>query len=233
MIEGKKCIAIIPARSGSKGVEDKNIKDLNGKPLIAHTIEFSLSSKIIDYTLVSTDSEKYAQIARDYGAETPFIRPKELAQDNSKGIDVFLHAIDWIEGNIQKAHYIFTLQPTTPFREITDIENIVRLYKEKQPEAVISVCEVEHPPEWIYHLGEDYRLTNLLNKKPPQNRQECQKYYRLNGAYYFSTILSLLKNKSFLTEKSIGYVMPIEKSIDIDSELDFRWAEFILKQRIS
>ena len=230
MLNGKKIIAIIPARSGSKGIKNKNIKKLNGKPLIAYSIEFAKSVGIIDYILVSTDSEKYAQIAKSYGAKVPFIRPSELAQDNSKGMDVIIHSLNWIKMNIDNAWYCLILQPTTPLRKVEDIEEMIKMFINNNADAIISVCEVDHPPEWTFKITNTLKLENIFNlDNPPQNRQDCQKYYRLNGVYYFAIIPFLLNNKSFFSKNTIAYIMPKIRSIDIDSELDFKLAEFLFK----
>ena len=200
MISGKKCIAVIPARSGSKGIKNKNIRILNGKPLIAYTIEFSLSCKVIDHTIVSTDSKEYAEIALSYGAEVPYIRPK--------GIDVVLHSIKWILENINNSEYYFFLQPTSPLRKKEDIDKIIKLFFDKKAEAIVSLCEVDHPPQWIYEVKDDLRLENLLNFDVTSKiRQELKKFYRLNGAFYFGRIPFLLKNKSFYSDRTYAYIM--------------------------
>ena len=163
----------------------------------------------------------------------PFLRPSELAQDDSKGIDVIIHSLNWINKNIDDAGYCLILQPTSPLRKVEDIKEMIKLFINNNAKAIVSVCEVDHPPEWTFKITNTLKLENIFNfDNPPQNRQNCQKYYRLNGAFYFAIIPFLLKNKSFLSKNTIAYIMPKIRSIDIDSELDFKLAEFILKKKI-
>lgn len=232
MINGKNCIAVIPARKGSKEVKDKNIRLLNNKPLIAYTIEFALKTKLFDHIIFSTDSEKYAQIAKNYGAEIPFIRPKELAQNDSKAIDVINHSLNWIIKNIKEPNYYCYLQPTTPFRNLDDMNNIIQIFNKKGADAIVSVCLCKHPPHWTFKLIENQKLERIFKSYPDyQNRQDFIQYYRLNGAFYFAKIPFLLKNKSFYSDKTFAYIMPPIRSIDIDTELDFRFAEYLLKTK--
>jgi len=230
MIDDKKVVAIIPARSGSKGVKDKNIKLLNGVPLIKYTIDFAISSKLIDYVIVSTDSEKYAKIAKDLGATVPFIRPSYLAQDDSKGIDVILHALEWVQNNLENVGFCLTLQPTSPFRIIEDLDEIKNIYKKEGAKSIVSVCEIDHPIEWVFKITENLELRNLLGAEEIiANRQMSEKCYRLNGAYYFASISFLLKNRTYMHNNTKAFIMPKIRSFDIDTELDFQLAEYLLK----
>ena len=151
-----KYLAIIPARSGSKGLKDKNIKLLNGKPLIAYTIEAALTTKIFEEVMVSTDSSYYAELSRQYGASVPFLRKEELAKDNTSSWDVVKQVLE----DYKKMGIVFDkcvlLQPTSPLRTKDDITNAITLYQEKNAETVVSVCETEHPASMDIDNQEDF-----------------------------------------------------------------------------
>jgi N-acylneuraminate cytidylyltransferase/CMP-N,N'-diacetyllegionaminic acid synthase len=233
MYKEKKILALIPARGGSKGLPRKNIVPLLGKPLIAWTIEEALSSKYLDGVIVSTEDEEIARIARKYGAETPFKRPKQLARDSSKGIDVVLHAIDWFKKKGNRYDLLMLLQPTSPLRTVEDIDGSVEYFFTKQGNVVVSVCEAEHSPLWTNTLPDDMCMKNFINLKfGGLNRQELPKYYRLNGAIYLSFCDHLQREKSFFGKGTSAYIMPKEKSVDIDGNFDFNLAEFILSRRL-
>jgi len=232
LFNGKKCIAVIPARKGSKRLKDKNIKLLNGKPLIAYTIEFAKKSKIFDNIIFSTDSEKYAEIAREYGAEVPFMRPEELARDNSTAIEVIMHSLEWICNDIESPYYYCYLPPTSPFRIVEDIHDIFKIIVEKNADAVVSVCECDHPIQWIFNITKDQKLRNFFEGDPSHhNRQDYDVTYRLNGAFYVAKIGFLLKNKSFYSNNTYAYIMPKLRSMDIDNLLDFEFAEYLLSKK--
>lgn len=231
MYKNKKILALIPARGGSKGVPGKNIKQIAGKPLIVWTIEAALQSQWLDKVIVSTDSEEIASIARKAGAEVPFLRPEYLAHDAAKGIDVVLHAIRWFEAQNEQYDLLLLLQPTSPLRTVQDIENAIRLLFEKKAKAIVSVCENEHPPYWSNTLPPDHSMKNFIDFKAIKNRQELPTFYRLNGAIYLSEIDYLKANNGFWGEQTYAYIMPKERSVDIDSLLDFKLAELLLKER--
>lgn len=227
----EKIIAIIPARSGSKGLKDKNIKILVDKPLIAYTIEAAKESKIFEKIVISTDSQEIAKIAKQFGAEVPFIRPNELAMDESSTIDVVFHCLNFF----QKDDYdVFCLlQPTSPLRSYEDIINSYRLFQEKKANAVISVCEMEHSPVWSNLIGEDLRIDHFIKKSEiNKRRQEFPTYYRVNGAIYFSKIEYFFKYRYFYEKDCFAYIMPQDRSIDIDNILDFKLAELLLKEKM-
>lgn len=229
MYKEKSILALIPARGGSKGLPRKNIVPLLGKPLIAWTIEGALSSKYLDGIIVSTDDKEIAQIARKYGAEVPFKRPKHLARDSSKGIDVVLHAINWFEKKGNQYDLLMLLQPTSPLRTVEDIDGSVEYFFAKQGDVVVSVCEAEHNPLWTNTLPDDMCLKKFINLKVSGlNRQELPKYYRLNGSIYLARWEYLKKRKNYFGEYSFAYIMPKEKSIDIDDLFDLKLAEYFL-----
>lgn len=231
MFKKKKILALIPARGGSKGLPGKNIKEIAGKPLIVWTIQTALQSNWLDKIIVSTDNETIASVSREAGAEVPFMRPKHLANDKAKVIDVVLHAIDWFESQGENYDLLLLLQPTSPLRTVQDIENAIQLLFEKQAKAIISVCENEHPPYWSNTLPADHSMKNFINFDAIKNRQELPTFYRLNGAIYLSEIDYLKQNKGFWGSQTYAYVMPKERSVDIDSLLDFKLAELLLNEK--
>lgn len=228
-----KHIAIIPARSGSKGLKDKNIKQLNKKPLIAYSIEAALESKIFDEIMVSTDSEKYAEIAKSYGAQVPFLRNQQTSSDSASSWEVVREVIKQYNEIFHKEFDTVTLlQPTSPLRDASDLINSRYLFESKQANAVISVCLAEHSPLWCNTLGDELSMKQFsLTDKPDMNRQQLKQYYRLNGAIYILNHTMLNKIEQLYDEKCYAFVMEQEKSIDIDSELDFLIAEMLMKYR--
>jgi N-acylneuraminate cytidylyltransferase/CMP-N,N'-diacetyllegionaminic acid synthase len=228
----KLVIAIIPARSGSIGLPGKNIKEMNGKPLIWYTINVAKKSKFIEKIIVSTDDKKIAIIAKSYGVEIPFMRPKKLARDDSLAIDNYIFTIDRLNKKFKYNIVEFiVLQPTSPLRTSLDIDNAIRIFKEKKADSVISVSEAIHPPIWAKRTDSKGILINYFNIKiGNKNRQEIEKAYMPNGAIFVFKF-SLLKEKySYYSDKTYPYIMPLERSIDIDSKLDFEFAEYLMKK---
>lgn len=227
-----KTLAFIPARAGSKGVKDKNINELAGKPLIAYTIEEAAKSKIFEDIVVSTDSTKIAEVARLYGANVPFLRPKELALDDSPTMDAIFHCLDYMINNGKKYDIIMLLQPTSPLRQWYHIKEAYKLFNEKQADFVVSLCECEHSPLWTNTIDEDLRMDNFIRQEVKNvRRQDLATYYRLNGAVYVAKVDKLLEEKSFFGRNSYAYIMNKYSSVDIDSIEDFEFAEFVLNRR--
>lgn len=225
-----KSIAIIPARSGSKGIKDKNIRLLNGKPLMAYTIEAALQSKMFDCVHVSTDSEQYAKIARDSGADVPFLRESSLATDNASTWDTLRSVIENYN-QIEKNFDIVTLlQPTSPLRNEEDICRAFQIFSEKDADSVISVCELEHSIQICNTLGEDGSMKGFIDMNVVGRRQALSTYYRLNGAIYIQRADYLMKKRDLYGDKSYAYVMSKEHSVDIDDMFDFTMAEALLKK---
>lgn len=222
-----KTLAIIPARSGSKGLKDKNIKVLNGKPLMAYSIAAALESRIFDKIIVSTDSSVYAKIAEEYGAEVPFLRPDHLSGDEVATDDVISDLLEKLKEDGDVYECFMILQPTSPLRTSKDIVNAMALMKKKDANAVISLCETEHSPLYTGLISEDLRIDGFIKKDIGYRRQDLPKYHRLNGAIYLSSVDYFLKYQDFYKEKCYAYVMDKSRSIDIDDELDFRMAEFL------
>lgn len=222
--------AIIPARAGSKGIKNKNIHKLAGKPLIAYTIEAAKNSKYIKDIILSTDSDTIAGIGKSYGARVPFMRPRELASDTSRRNDVIFHAIEWLKSHSQIYCNFIYLQPTSPLRETCDIDGAVDYLFEKDAKAVLSVTKAKHNPALINTLPSDLKMNHFFqNIHEDFNRQEMPTYYRLNGAIYISTIDYFYENNGFIGAETFAYIMSELRSIDIDSPEDINYAEFIIK----
>lgn len=230
MIEGKKILAIIPARGGSKSVPRKNIKLLGGRPLIAWTINEAKKSAYIDRLIVSTDDEEIAGVARKYDCEVPFLRPAELAQDHTPGIDPVLHALEIIPG----FDYVILLQPTSPLRKVVDIDGCIERCIHERAKSCVSVTLADKSPYWMYSMNEKDVLEPLIdNKVTFTRRQDTPNIYTLNGAVYVAESGWLQLTHSFLAEETIGYIMPKERSVDVDTPLDLLIAEALLKNERS
>ena len=233
MINGKSVLAIIPARGGSKGLPGKNIKELCGKPLIAWTIKQAKSCSDIDRIVVSTDDREIAEVAKKYGAEVPFMRPAELASDPATTVDVISHAINWLkEHEDYRPEYILLMQPTSPLRSSEDTGGVIGMLKDKDAKAVVSVCETDQHPWWSNILPEDDNMKaflrlEILNKR----RQDLPVFYRLNGAIYLADTDYLYEYNGFLGPNTFAYKMPRTRSVDIDSDLDFKLAKLLFEEK--
>mgnify|MGYP000926537325 CR=1 FL=1 len=223
-----KNIAIIPARSGSKGLEDKNIRIFNGKPLLAYSVEVAIMSGLFNEVFVSTDSEKYAEIGREYGAHVPFLRSPELSSDTASSWDAVKEALNCYEKIGATFHTIALLQPTSPLRTAQDITNAFALMQEKQANAVVSVCEVDHSPLWCNILPENGSMDRFLSKDlVTKGRQNLDTYYRINGAIYLVNVPYLLSSQTIYDHGCFAYKMDKRRSIDIDDLVDFQIAEYL------
>lgn len=223
-------IAIITARSGSKGLADKNIKELCGKPLLAYSIESARQSGQFDKIFVSTDSGRYAEIAKRFGADADFLRSAETSGDMAGSWDVVREVIYRLEQSGAFFDRVMLLQPTSPLRTAADIRRCFALMEEKDANSVVSVCEMEHSPLWSNTLGEDlcmdkFRQGNYCETR----RQDLPVYYRLNGAL-FLVKREELEQSQMLRHKSYAYIMPMERSIDIDTEFDFKIVECYMRE---
>lgn len=224
-----KNLAVILARSGSKGLKDKNIKELNGKPMMAYTIEAAVASGKYDTVHVSTDSEQYAEIARDYGADVPFLRSEDLAEDHASSWDVLRAVIKEYEKREKIFDTVTLLQPTSPLREADDINAAFDLFEEKQADSVVSVCEVDYSPLLCNVLDDSLSMDGFIDMSKVGRRQELSTYYRINGAIYIQKTQLLMEGASVYGEKSYAYIMDKRKSIDIDDAYDFMIAESLMK----
>lgn len=225
-----KRLAIIPARSGSKGLKDKNIKELNGKPLIAYSIEAALDSNCFDKVFVSTDSIEYAEIAKSFGADASFLRSEENSGDGANSWDVVREVVEIFKLKGLDFDEVMLLQPTSPLRNVADIKNAIELLHKKQAKSVVSLTECEHSPLWCNTLPEDCSMDNFDDiKYKDLPRQMLPKFYRYNGAIYLLNMEELYNVDNMFGSDSFAYIMPQQRSIDIDTELDFLIAETVLK----
>jgi len=209
----------------------KNVLPLAGKPLIVWSIEAALSSVYIDKTIVSTDDAEIAEISRKAGASVPFMRPPELASDTATSADVVMHALDFLNSQNDYYDYIVLLQPTSPLRTYTDIDAALELCIEKDANRIISVCETDHSPLWENTLPPDHSMVGFINESIAKLRsQDLPTYYRINGAIYISKTDDFkVRRTFFVPEKIYAFIMPKERSVDIDTELDFAIAESVIK----
>ena len=228
MINGKTVLAVIPARGGSKGIPRKNIQGVAGKPLIAWTIEEANKSKYIDYLILSSEDEEIIAVAKAWDCEVPFVRPLELAQDETSGIDPVLHALREIPGY----DYVVLLQPTSPLRSVTDIDSCIELCVKPGNSACVTVMKSEKSPFWMYVLDEKGKLKPLMDSNATYaRRQDLPQVFALNGAVYAARTDWFFREKTFITNETVACPMPIERSVDIDTEFDLEIAQFLLAKR--
>ena len=225
-------LAVIPARGGSKGVPLKNTRMVNGLPLIAYTIKAALDSALFDNVLVSTDDENISKVAKEFGAEIPFLRPAYISSDFASSDAVVEHALNFYMSKGQSYDLVCKLQPTSPLRTGNHIIEAFDLFVRKNADFVVSVCECEHSPLWSGLLGKDYSMDGFMRSVDKHAcRQELPQYYRLNGAIYIGKTDCFIQNGSFIGENGYAYVMTLKDSIDIDTELDIELAEMLLNKR--
>jgi len=224
-------LAIIPARSGSKGLKDKNIKLLSGKPLLAYTIEAARESGLFDEIMVSTDSREYADIAKQWGANVPFLRSDELSNDTASSWDVVKEVIERYKNLGTEFDTVALLQPTSPLRTSNDIIEGYKVLKEKAANLVVGVCEMDHSPLWSNTLPENLSMENFIRPDVVEMpRQSIPIYYRINGALYIVKVDYLMRTPDIYGERSFATVMKKENSVDIDNEFDFNIAEILLNK---
>lgn len=223
-----KNIAIIPARSGSKGLKDKNIKMMNGKPLLAYSIEAAKDARVFDEIMVSTDSQKYADIAVKYGANVPFLRSAENSSDNAGSWDTVEEVLSKYREMGKTFDTVCLLQPTSPLRIGDDIVEAYKTFQENNVNALTSVCEVDHSPLWTMTLGEDRMLTEFRKRSTDAPRQKLDTYYRINGAIYIRQIEYGTNEIRLKDDKEIAFIVDKKRSVDIDDEFDFAIGEFLL-----
>ena len=226
MIKGKSVLAVIPARGGSKGLPNKNILELVGKPLIAWSIEAASDSKYIDRLIISTDSKEIADVAIKYNCEVPFMRPPELATDDANINDVILHALDKLGDQYD---IVMLLQPSSPLRESKDIDQALEFMQKNNISTVVSICSSNKPLHWHFTLETDGKLKPVYKDKIfYTNRQKPPQVYSPNGALYIAKTDYFRSKKTFYTSSTFAYLMPPERSVDIDNQIDFFTAEAII-----
>lgn len=223
-------LAIIPARSGTKGVADKNIRELCGKPLMSYSIEAAIKSECFDEVMVSTDSQKYADIAASCGAKVPFLRSMENSSDHATSWDVVREVLNRYREQGMEFETVALLQPTSPLRTADDIISAYELYKEKNADFVASVCEAETSPLLCNILQSDNSLEGFISPKIlTKRRQDLPRYYRLNGAIFMCRIKDSEMQFELYGKSSYAYIMSQERSVDIDVEYDFFLAEQMIE----
>ena len=220
-------LALIPARGGSKGIPRKNIRPFCGKPLLQWSIDAALAAACVDQVVVSTDDSEIADLAKAGGAEVPFLRPAELATDRAPGIAPVLHALE----HLPRVSDVLLLQPTSPLRTSADIEAIVALCQQAGCESAVSLTPSAKHPAWMYKLSQERWLEPLLDLDEIDCRQLLPPAYVLNGALYLASREFLRREQVFIAAGTIGYLMPPERSMDIDTQLDWNLAEFLMKQQ--
>jgi len=217
-------LGIIPARGGSRRVKKKNIKMLAGHELIAWTIEEAKKAKSLDYFLVSTEDDEIAEVSRRYGAPVPFKRPDDIAEDVDSSL-VLMHSIEWYEEQMKKeVGYVVCLQPTSPFRSASDIDRCVQVAIKTNADTVLSVSQAHQHPMWCFEMGPNQVLSSYMNTKLEGDNLVWQKLPLLfypNGAVYVTKRNVIMNTGRIYGDKLYGYMMPRERSIDLEEELDF------------
>jgi len=224
-------LGLVSARGGSASIRRKNIVPVAGKPLLAYTVEAAQAAGVLDRLVVSTDDSVIGDVARALGAEVPFTRPPELARDDTPGIEPVLHAIDWLDKHEgYRPDFAMLLQPTSPLRSAEDIRAAVDLARELSADSVVSVVPVDHHPYWMKRLMADGRMRDFIaaDKACPR-RQDLPPAYALNGAVYLARCDVLREHRSFYTDNTYAYVMPPERSLDVDSGWDLYLVELVLR----
>lgn len=224
-------LAIIPARGGSKGIKNKNIRRFDKLPLVAHTILMARKARCLERIIVSTDSPEISKIAKQYGAEVPFLRPANLARGGSQIADAVQHVVKEVKKlDGYSPDYIMLLQPTSPLRQTKDIDNAVRLMRKTKADSLVSICRTEN----LLFLKDEKHGIKILNPDflSTANRQELSRVYKLDGSMiYLTKTRTFMRYKSFLAGKLVGYEIERWRAIDLDEPQDFVVGEQIFKSR--
>jgi len=236
MINGKKVLALVPARSGSKGLPMKNIRLLQGKPLLSWPIEAAKASSYVDRVVISTDDVGFSKLALAAGAEVPFLRPAELSTDTAPSISFILHALDTLEANGDTYDYLLLLEPTSPLTEASDIDSALEVLVTRgdDADAIVSVSElVSTHPAFAVRLNDQGLMRPYVAENFSQlpRRQDVEPLYSLDGSLYISTVEALRDRRAFCHDRTISHVMPRYKSFEVDDLVDFICIEAILAQR--
>lgn len=223
-------LALIPARGGSKRLPGKNIKLLGGKPLIAWSIDLAKKIPEISDILVSTDSNEIAIIAKDFGGYVPWLRPDHLATDTSSSVDMAIHALDWYQSEHGKVDGLMLLQPTSPFRNLDMIIQGVQLFERKR-NPVIAVSKTHTHPNWTFKIENENLIPFLDADGIKKRSQDLESAYVVNGSFYITSPTDLISNQSFFGSETLPLVIENElESVDIDTLLDFEFAEFLISK---
>ena len=224
-----KVLAVIPARGKSKGLPGKNIKDLNGKPLIVHSIEVALASRLIDRVVVSTDDQNIARISEDNGADIPYLRPADISGDNATDQEYLRHAIGWFKQNNEDYDVVVLLRPTNLFRTAGDIDEGIKKLLSSDFDSIRGISPVSYPPYWMKKKEEDRLVSFIDSEFEYSRRQSLPETFQANGAVDILRSQVIMNHKNIYGEY-IGYIEMDEKSrTDIDNELDFLIADFLHK----
>ena len=228
MLDGRSILALIPARGGSRGIAGKNLRQVAGRSLLAWTAKAAAESRYIDRVMLSSDDDAIMQAARDLGVEVPFRRPAELATDTAGAVGVAVHALEALEPSFD---VLVLLQPTSPLRTGEDIDRCLELLASRNADSCTSVHECSKPPEWMFRVADDGRMQPVLPAFDDSRRQDIRPTHVLNGAVYACRVAAFLAHRRFVTADTLAYVMPRERGLDIDEELDLVVAEALLARR--
>ena len=233
VFKNKKVLGLIPARGASKRLPRKNLRQINGKPLIYWSIAGAQESKYIDSVVVSTEDIEIKQYSYNQGIDCVIDRPPGLAQDESRSIDVILHAVDVLAKQGKKYEYVMLLQPTSPLRTSKHIDDALKLMSAKKATVVVSVCETEHPASWMGNLSKDLMMDEFLdNLTTDLSNDDDRVSYQINGAIYLAKTSTLITEKTFFpTPGAYAHIMERSDSIDIDTELDLDYASYLMTRR--
>lgn len=224
MIGDRRVLAVVPARGGSKGIPGKNLKLIAGRSLLHRTIDHALAATTVDDIVVTSDDADILRHAAGIDAVRTIERPRELAADETAMWPVVMHALD----NSPTCDVVVLLQPTSPLRRSSDIDDAVAMLDERRANSVMSVCEVATSPYWMFTIGDDGKLQRILPKQPAVTRQELPACYEVNGAVYVVTANWFRESRQFVDDDTLAYVMPRARSVDVDTPEDLATVERLL-----
>jgi len=224
MIGDKRVLAVVPARGGSKGIPGKNLRMIAGRSLLHRTIDQALSAKFVDEVVVTSDDQEILRHAKEVVGVKAIARPGELAADDTAMWPVVLHALD----NSSPCDVVVLLQPTSPLRLATDIDAAIAMLVDRNANSVMSVCEVATSPYWMFTIGDGDKLQRILPKQQVATRQELPTCFEINGALYVVNSKWFRTSQLFVDDDTLAYVMPRERSVDIDTPEDLATAERLL-----
>lgn len=231
MYNGKRILAIIPARGGSKGLPGKNIKELCGKPLIGWTIEHAKQSKYVDDIYISTDSSEIAAIAENYNMKVPELRPSEYANDASPSSDFIIYTIEKLKSEGKEFDYFILLEPTSPLRDVEDVDTSIEiLINAPDADSIVGICKAEDiHPAFMVKIKPNGLLEPYEAKMKTLRRQELPDVYYFEGTIYVSKVNKFIEKKAFYHEKTLPYIVPKWKSFEVDDVIDFTIIEAIMR----
>lgn len=227
MYKNKKILGLIPARGGSKSVPGKNLRPVAGKPLIAWTIESAHKSKYLDRVILSSEDSSIIKSAEKYGCEVPFVRPDDLAKDDTPTNEVIIHAIN----SLENYDFVVAMQVTSPLVTEEDIDSCIKKCIDENANACISACEPDKSPYWMFKMEKEVLVPVFGKEYLNKRRQELPSVYIPNGAVFVANCSWFKKNRSFYSDSTVGYIMPRERSIDLDTEFDFKLLETYLEYK--